>query len=148
MRKSLVLFFSSLFLIQPVLSQGTLQLMNLSDKDIPKLPSSEFFSEKVVEDNLSFLNHRYNIMGYKPIKFDGYQVISSHQANSNFDIVYFIDNKGETVRKVFATTAPMNFDHIATSHFDSMNPYGSVGMASALINGLLGTIFNRGLGLR
>ncbi len=148
MGKSLLLLISYIFIIQPVIGQRDLQLMRLNNEDFPVLSHSEVFTESDSERYGDFLSHRYSLMGYRGLKLDDYQVISSHQSNSNFDIVYYIDNSGKTVRRFLTTTAPMNFDHIATSHFDSLNPYGSVGMASALINGLLGTILNRGLGLK
>ncbi|MEQ9425712.1 MAG: hypothetical protein RJQ09_14910 [Cyclobacteriaceae bacterium] len=93
------------------------------------------------------MDYRWNLFGYKPIKMDGYQIISSHQPNSNIDIVYFIDESGSTVKRVFTSTAPHNFSSIGP-YYDSLNPMGSPDMASALLNGLIGTILQRGFGLK
>lgn len=148
MKKLSLLVFIWLLFIQPTLGQNELQLMKLNNEHIAELPKSDVLSYDAPENESTFLNNRFNVMGYKPMKLENYQVISSYQPNSNFDIVYYIDNSGSTVRRTFAPTAPMNFNNIYNSNYDSMNPYGSVDMKSVLINGILGALFNKGQGNR
>lgn len=141
----LVLFY--IFSIQLAFSQEELHLMRLGDDKIADLPDSQDFTENISDSQNGFMEFRYSLMGYRPIKQDGYRVISSHQPDTHFDIVYFIDKNGHTTRRIMAMTAPQNFDGATRAHYDSMNPYGSTGMTSVIINVLLGSVINRGLGL-
>ena len=129
-------------------AQEDFKFMKLKDEKIAELPTNEKFL--VIEDRFESLplNTRYDLIGYKPLKFDEFQVISSHQPNSNFDIVYFIDKNGNTTKRIYTTTSPHNFYPSGMADFDSMNPYGSADLSSAIINGFLSTIFRQGFGLR
>ncbi len=142
-----LIVFSLIFTL-PLRAQDDLRLMRLNKIELKQRSTSDSFETPDENFVPAIVDYRHSIMGYKPLKYDGFQVISSYQPNSNFDIVYFIDKSGRTTKKVMATTAPHNFDGVARAHYDSMNPYGSNDMTSVLLNALLGTVIYRGLGLK
>jgi len=147
MKVFIALIAFSFFSTMSLQAQEDLRLMRLNKVELKQQGKTSSF--ETPDDNFvpAIVERRHNIMGYKPIKHDGYQVVSAYQANTNFDLVYFIDKSGHTTKKLMAVTAPQNFDGTTRAHYDSMNPYGSTGMTSVLINVLLGSVINRGLGL-
>ena len=102
MKVILGIVFCFMIVISNCKAQEDLRIMRLNKFEMKESVRTGAFEEMDNAHIPPILNDRYNLMGYKPLKFEGYRIISSHQPNSNFDIVYFIDKHGNTTKKIMA----------------------------------------------
>ncbi len=84
---------------------------------------------------------RHNNFFYNDYKLTGLRVISVHQANTTYDLIFYVDNQGKTQYKSKAHTGPMNKTFNYIHRYDSFNPYGSTDIRQALFAGIMNTIF-------
>jgi len=84
---------------------------------------------------------RYTSLRYYPTKIHNLHVISISQPNKMFDDVYYVNEKGESVHRSVAITAPMNRFPNETHRFDSFNPTGAENLEWAFMQGLVDMIF-------
>ncbi|MEM8894091.1 MAG: hypothetical protein AAGC88_05905 [Bacteroidota bacterium] len=85
---------------------------------------------------------RYNSFFYNDYKVNGLQVISVHQPQVQQDLVYYIDNDGNTLYRSFAPTAPINMGLTQSTGRDSFNPYGARDFGESIFTGVLNTLFS------
>ncbi|GEM_PF-5150969 len=85
---------------------------------------------------------RYNSFFYNDYKINGLQVISTHQPEVQQDLVYYIDQDGNTLYRSYAPTAPINMGLIQSRGRDSLNPYGARDFGESLFTGVLNTLFS------
>ncbi len=87
-------------------------------------------------------NSRHGNFFYNDYKVDNLQVISVHQPQVQQDLVYYIDEEGNTLYRSYATTAPINIGLTHTTGRDSFNPYGARDIGEGLFTGVLNTLFS------
>ncbi|MCR9253649.1 MAG: hypothetical protein NXI20_24750 [bacterium] len=86
---------------------------------------------------------RHTTLFYTDYKIDDLQVISVHQYNTPYDIVFYVDKKGNTQYKSMAPTGAMNTLNNFTHRYDSFNPYGTQDFGEAIFSGVLNTLFRK-----
>ncbi|MEP1094865.1 MAG: hypothetical protein ABJG78_07120 [Cyclobacteriaceae bacterium] len=84
---------------------------------------------------------RYSGLRYYPTKIHNTHVISVAQPNRMFDNVYYVDEKGNSVYRSVAVTAPMNRFPNEKRKFDSFNPTGAETLQEAIMQGITDMIF-------
>jgi hypothetical protein len=85
---------------------------------------------------------RHGNLFYNDYKVDNLQVISVHQPQVQQDLVYYIDQQGNTLYRSYAPTAPINMGLTNTAGRDSFNPYGARDIGESLFTGVLNTLFS------
>ena len=88
-------------------------------------------------------NARHTTAFYTNYKVSDLQVISVHQSNTPYDILFYVNEKGETQYKSMALSAPLNLQNNFQTRYDSFNPYGSREIGEAVLTGFLNTLFNK-----
>lgn len=85
---------------------------------------------------------RYSTMFYNNYSVFDLQVVSVHQSQVQQDLVYFIDQQGNTLYRTYAPTAPINMGLTNRAGRDSLNPYGARDLGESLLTGVLNTLFS------
>ncbi|MEQ9297518.1 MAG: hypothetical protein RIF33_03095 [Cyclobacteriaceae bacterium] len=87
-------------------------------------------------------NSRHGNFFYNDYKVDNLQVVSVHQPQVQQDLVYYIDQQGNTLYRSYAPTAPINMGLTNNTGRDSFNPYGARDIGESLFTGVLNTLFS------
>ena len=84
---------------------------------------------------------RHNNFFYPNYKLAGLTIISIHQPESTYDLIFWVDEHGNTQYKSKADTGPYNKSFNYIHRYDSFNPYGSTDIREALFAGVMNTLF-------